>query len=274
MRFSSQLVTLVFLLLAARPTVIAQHAAPGPTRAVDAGTKPVTVPPEFQAQVEAVAQAITHVATRAIILNRPLPWYIPSNLLAEQTRLLTDLRAMGRQPEALRLLLKNPDPRVRTVALGALFAREDPRDLPFIAALINDAAPTVPDLHETMSPMVSAALVLQPLDQAESPLTVGRIARSMIHFYFEAAHIPFNGNFVGQPYYPQSSTEELLAAFNRYWAERKDRASCASWYLVKLERATRSTNPVQPQYQADIDAVFAQIKALPSPRGIGPSSTR
>ena len=265
MKPRSKIAALVFVLLAARPIVVAQHAVPGPTRAANAGTKPVAIPPAFQAQVEAVAQAMTHFATGAIIANRPLRIvFPPPNLLGEQTHLLTDLRAMGHEPEALRLLLKDSDPRVRTVALGALFVREDPRDLPFIAALMNDTAPTVPDLHESLSAM-SAVSGLQPLDQVESSLTVGRVARSMIHFYFEAAHIPFNGDVVGQPYYPQASTEELLAAFNTYWAERNDRASCASWYLVKLERATRRTDPVQRQYQADIDAAFAQIEALPSP---------
>ena len=264
----SQIAALALSLLAAWPTAIAQLTTPLPGRAAIANSAPVTIPPGFQSRVETIANSMTHFATGAIRNNRPL-WGggVPPNLLAEQARLEADLRAIGSKPDALRLLLKDPDPRVRTVALGALFVREDPHDLPFIASLMSDTGPTVPDLHESMSamPMLSAVPRLQPLDQVESPLTVGRVARSMIHFYFEAAHIPFRGDFVGQPLFPQASTEELLAAFNAYWAERKDRAHCASWYLVKLERATRRTEPVQPQYQSDIDAVFAQIKASPSP---------
>jgi hypothetical protein len=49
-----------------------------------------------------------------------------------------------------------------------------------------------------------------PLDLVDSPQTVGQVARSMIHLYFEVAHIPFNGDFVGPPHYPQSTTDELL----------------------------------------------------------------
>jgi hypothetical protein len=58
---------------------------------------------------------------------------------------------------------------------------------------------------------------------------------------------------------------ELQSTFDVYWRERKDRADCASWYLVRLKRATRQTEPIQPQYQADIDAVLAKIRALPLP---------
>jgi hypothetical protein len=63
----------------------------------------------------------------------------------------------------------------------------------------------------------------------------------------------------------RASAAELQATFNAYWAQRKNRASCASWYLVKLNRATRQVLPIQLQYQADIDVVLAKIRALPLP---------
>jgi hypothetical protein len=58
---------------------------------------------------------------------------------------------------------------------------------------------------------------------------------------------------------------DLSPAFDRYWEERKDRVHCASWFLVKLQRTTRQSEPVPEQYRAEVDAVLAQIAALPSP---------
>jgi hypothetical protein len=216
---------------------------------------------------------MTHFATGAILNNRPL-WggSVPPNLLAEQARLEADLRAIGGKPDALRLLLKDPDPRVRTVTLGALFVREDTQDLPSIAAMMRDDSPTVPDLHNSMS----AAPGIRALSELESPQTVGSIAREMVRFYLDAVHIQPTGPVIDSSGYAidshgyrstigTASTAELQSTFDVYWRERKDRANCASWYLVKLKRATRQTEPIQPQYQADIDAVFAKIRALPLP---------
>jgi hypothetical protein len=197
---------------------------------------------------------------------------VPPNLLAEQASLQADLNAMGNEPSALRLLLKDPNSRVRTVALGALFGREDPLDLPFIAAMMRDDTPTVPDLHDSMN----AAPGIRPLSELESSQTVGQVACEMIRFYLAAAHIrptgpvtDSSGNATTPNGYRSTirsaSTAELQMTFDTYWAERKDRANCASWYLVELERATRCTTPVQPQYKADIDAVLARINALPPP---------
>jgi hypothetical protein len=269
----SEIALLAFSLLAARPTAIAQLTAPLPGPATSANSAPVMISSEFQARVETIANSMTHFATGAILNNRPLwRWDIPSNLLDEQARLEADIRAIGSKPDALRLLLKDPDPRVRTVALGALFVREDPQDLQSIAAMMRDDAPTVPDLHNSMS----AAFGIKALSELESPQTVGAVAREMVRFYLDAAHIPPTGPVIDSLGYAidghgyrstirSASTAQLQMTFDVYWRERKDRANCASWYLVKLKRATRQTEPTQPQYQADIDAVLARIRALPSP---------
>ena len=50
---------------------------------------------------------------------------------------------MGGERDMLITLLGHPDPRIRTLALGALFIREDPQDLPLIARLKGDHAATV-----------------------------------------------------------------------------------------------------------------------------------
>lgn len=214
----------------------------------------------LQVQVSTIASHLTHFATGAIVANRPLDEReIPSDLLAEQAQLLRDLYDLSSHPKELHSLAGDPDPRVRTIALGALFVREDPKDLPWIAARIGDRALAMPDLHNSMR----ANLVILPkLDSAlESGQTVGQVASAMIQVYLEAAHVQ---SAVDADRYPMREAD-LSTAFDRYWAERKDRSHCASWFLVKLERATRETEPIQPQYEEDIEPVLAQIQGLPSP---------
>jgi len=212
----------------------------------------------LRAQVNAVAAHAVHFATNAIIRNWSLREFeFPSEMVAEQARLVADLKDLSRDPDQLHRLLNDSNPQVRTIALGALFVREDPRDLPWIARLIDDRAETIPDLHDSMS----AAPGVRPLSELEAPQTVGQVASAMIMFYLAAADvnplIGANGNPV-----PEGG---LRAAFDNYWTERKDRANCASWFLVKLERATRETEAVPEQYREEVDAVLAQIAALPSP---------
>jgi hypothetical protein len=239
------LASLAIVLLAIRPAIAnATNATPDP----DA----------LRLQVNIIAGHLTHFATRAIITNRPVRANeFPLNMVAEQAQFLADLKNLSRDSDELHRLLNDPNPRVRTIALGALFVREDPHDLPYIASLIGDDAATVPDLHES----TSAAPWVPPLSDLEGPQTVGRVASAMIHFYLDATHT----HAVGQATREEAPAAELLPVFDRYWAERKDRAHCASWFLVKLERATRETEPIHPQYRADIDAVLAQIDALPPP---------
>ena len=180
----------------------------------------------LRVQVNAIAGHLTHFATRAIITNRPLrATEFPADVAAEQAQLGADLKNLGHDPDELHRLL-NPNPRVRTIALGALFVREDPHDLPYIAKLINDHATTVPDLHESMN----AAMRIPPVlsEETEGSQTVGQVASAMIQFYIEATHVQVAVRANGHPI-PEPG---LSAAFDRYWAERKDRTHCASWFLV------------------------------------------
>ena len=217
-------------------------------------------PDAVQAKVNSIAEHLSHFATRANIVNRTLmEMEIPPKVFAEQAQLLADLRSLSHAPDELHRLLRDPDPKVRTIALGALFVREDPQDLPYIAPLIGDHAATISDLHNSMR--ASFPIVPKIDSEMEGPQTVGQVASAMIQFYLEATHVQLAERANGYPI-PEA---DLSSTFDRYWAERKDRAHCASWFLVKLKRATRQTEPVPEQYREDVDAVLAQIAALPSP---------
>ena len=195
--------------------------------------------PSVADRLERLAAVATHFATDDIIRNRWSDGRWPSALREQQEQLLRELRGVSGQRDLLASLLGHRDPRVRTLALGALFAREDPRDLPLIAARVGDRASTFTLVRA--SPDSRAGPL--PLASFESTQTVGDVAEQMIRFYLDAAF--------------ESGT------FEQYWAARGARARSASWLLVKLRRATRQTTPLQPAYAADIARVIAEIDALP-----------
>jgi len=218
----------------------------------------------------------THFATEDIISNRPTRQRWPKQLAAEQEQLLSKLRTLSRQQESLHELVNHPVAEVRTLALGALFLREDPQDLPFIAALIADNAPTFPAIHDSANSMPGES----PMIEIEASQTVGQVAQAMIAVYLDAAHAEVNvpetdpttglpvpeGGKKSHPYSRDDdrglTPNELKDVFDSYWEERRERKNCASWFLVKLERATRSTSPLQQEYDRDIRKVVSEINAL------------
>ena len=175
----------------------------------------------------------------------------PSNPLAlEQLQLLKELRELSGDYNTLTAQLKNPDPKIRTLALGAIFQREDGRDLPLIASLINDSAPTFPDLHGSRWSMSDSG----PVSPAENPQTVGDVTRNML-FYWGVTN---NAT-------PYEASKITTNDFANYWKRYVGRKFSASWFRVKMERATRQVSPIQPEYRPDVERVFAEMQALPMP---------
>lgn len=146
---------------------------------------------------------------------------------------------MGGERDMLITLLGHPDPRIRTLALGALFIREDPQDLPLIARLKGDHAATFPLLRDALT----SAVTVRSVAEFEATQTVGDVAKSMIDFYLSAAYVS--------------------SSFEDYWAEHGTRMRSASWFLAKMRRASRQNSPLQPQYEADVRRVLSEIDALP-----------
>ncbi len=214
------------------------------------------VPSNAEQRLERLAREATHFATGEIVSNA---WHEerrwPIALLEEQRHVLKELQAATEEHQMLQSLLENQNPKIRTLALGALFIREDPQDLPLIARLANDEASTFPRLGMAATSQPGRL----PLSYFERPQTVGNVAQEMIRFYSDAAdRLPFEGAgpFGRQPPLPSS-------AFDEYWAGRSTRGRCASWFLVKMRRATRRTSPLQLQYEADARRVLGEIDALP-----------
>lgn len=196
---------------------------------------------EMQRQMEAAIETYAHFATSDIISNRPTDREWPATLITEQAKLLVDLQTWGGKPESLRALIGHRDPKVRTLVLGALFLREDPQALPLMASLVADTSPTFPHAHQSRN----AAGFTGDLKEILDPQTVGQVAQAMVVVYRRAAPLRHD------------------CKFDEYWRARSGRQSCASWFLVKMNRATRNTSPPQPQYQRDVERVIYEIKALP-----------
>jgi len=221
-----------------------------------------------------LAQGIHYFETKNLINNRP-PYSIfqpdqktfpaangdiydqiwPESLLDEHSQLIAGLRALGPDRDALAACLQDPDPQIRTLALGALFEREDGRDLALIASLLNDDAPTFPVFNQVEDwSNHSMALRVDP-----RPQTVGQVAQAMLACYLGAAGY-------GNSSYPSDYSAAAIIAknFADYWPSRAHRAYCASWFLVKMNRAYRQQSPVDAAYAPDIHRVLAAINALPS----------
>lgn len=210
----------------------------------------------LQRRFEQLAQTNSYFSLSVITWNRPLRlWTSGKNPLAEeQTHLAQELRSLSGDRVGLAALLKNPNPKVRTLALGAIFEREDGRDLPLIAMLLDDPAATFPDLHQTMNSAPRPA----PMDELASPQSVGMVAEAMLKFW----GIQHQGRWETKP----EGGSKILTTndFLIYWDKHKNRDYCAGWFAVKLARACRGTSPTQPEYVADILNVRHQIDQLPT----------
>jgi hypothetical protein len=195
---------------------------------------------EVQRQMEAATKIYSHFATGHIIANRSSERQWPEKMIAQQVKLLSELRNWSKQPLSLRELVSHPDPKVRTLVLGALYIREDPHELPLIASLSKDKAATFKHAHDCLS----SGGFNGDLALIETPQRVRDVARAMLAPYLRSANVDENTKFA------------------KYWNERKNRESCASWFLVKVMRATRNTT-LRPEFRADIQAVLKPVKALP-----------
>jgi len=148
--------------------------------------------------------------------------------------------------ESLLGLSSHADPKVRTLAAVALFDLEDPAVLPTFVRLTYDDSPTF-DGHPEISQSWLAISGIAPPHRQQ---TVGDIARSMVSFYMQPAGFHYGIEHKTQP------------GFREYWAARKDRSHCASWFFVQLARASHGTSPTQKECIDRIHRVREHIDKL------------
>lgn len=128
-------------------------------------------------------------------------------------------------------LSNHADAKVRTLAAVALFDFEDPAVLPELVRLTGDDSTTFDGHPEISQSWLASAGSGPPRKQQ----TVGDIARSMVSFYMTRAGFYYGIEDNTQP------------GFREYWATRKNRSHCASWFSVQLARAMAGTSPAQKE---------------------------
>jgi hypothetical protein len=139
-------------------------------------------------------------------------------------------------------LLKHEDPKVRTLALAALYQREDGRLLPHLVALLDDKEKTVPEFAIRRH-LLRNAKVPEPEDFHEQ--TVGTVAYALVRYWLEP---------VGYQ----------VKDFASYWETRKERNFCAGWFLVRLYRASQASSSFDKKRVPLIRAIRKDVDALPA----------
>jgi hypothetical protein len=145
-------------------------------------------------------------------------------------------------------LTKHRDPRVRTLALVCLFNKGDPKLLPLIFALVDDAGPTFP-ARTPVAYLPPIPRVFSEIPQ--TPQTVGSVAEGMMSFYLGRAGYSYG-----------SHGKYNCLGFPDYWAQRKDRDHLASWFTVQLDRATQGTSPIPGGREKVFAALRSRLDAL------------
>ena len=194
-------------------------------------------------RLEAIASELGFLCTDELLYNRIRAYGIPKPQADKYKRLIKLVISHDASVPELTKMLKNENPKVRTLAIVALFARDDPGVLHHIASMVDDSSLTFPRPapHATWYPEVESKL--PPMEEQ----TVGEIAEKAVRFYIERAG-----------YYYGVKGCKPLGGFNEYWRIRKDREYCASWFSVRLARASRGISPVK-----DVQEVRELIGKLP-----------
>jgi RNA polymerase sigma factor (sigma-70 family) len=171
---------------------------------------------------------------------------IPKKLTDAWQQIYTALATRKDGVEDVIALLKHNDPKVRTLALAALFDRQDPRLLPQLAAMTADTDRTVPEvsIRRAIIGFDPASRNLLPEDFHEQ--TVGAVAKAFLNTWLQPAGYESKD-------------------FADYWAARKDRPFCTSWFLARLYYAGQHTTAFDAKRGTVlIRAVRKDIDALPA----------
>lgn len=125
--------------------------------------------------------------------------------------------------ETIWKLAEDREPKVRTLALAAGWLQGNPKRLSDFATHMKDCSPTYPKLNvysaifPTRQPMEGAAAARTRFGLEAQ--TVGEVAASFVDTYLRAAG--------------------ARTSFEEYWAARKHRPHCLSWFKVALDRASQ-----------------------------------
>lgn len=210
---------------------------------------------ELRQRLEKLAAEMPYLDIDAILFRRQSRVFFGtkgSNIPTHHDRVLRSLRLRGRDAdeyprEALLELLHHPQPKVRTLAMCALFDAEDVSLLPAIAALMDDNAATFDGLDSLYRPRVEYQ---EPRRKAQ---TVGLVARRMIALYLRYADAP------------EGMQRDSEAHFEMYWKLQENRPWSVSRFAVQLARSalTMPPAPMPPDAAFALRMLRERLQKLP-----------
>ncbi|HWB61525.1 MAG TPA: HEAT repeat domain-containing protein, partial [Chthoniobacteraceae bacterium] len=171
-------------------------------------------------------------------------------------------RAIHASKEALAPLLTHENPKVRTLAIAALAALDDPTALPYIADLLSDDAATFARSGSDQRP--GSQLPNGPASNASprAHVSVGENAQAAIAFYLDPAkYYGYDPVSNGRRTDDQKTRKE----FAEYWSKHKDRAYCASWFAERLARIVYSNSGAVRDDQKILGGIRADLDKVPQP---------
>jgi hypothetical protein len=199
----------------------------------------------IRARYEGLAAKVTVIDVSSLVYARPTDPFrdfggAPEAALVAWVDARRDLEDRGVPVEPIIGLTKHPDPKVRTLAALALFAREDASLVPHIAPLCVDEA------ESFAWPQRYSRRTKEDPGPPPKSMQVRWVAIELVGFWT---------NLVGG----------RVDRFAEYWAPRKDRPYLASSFVVRLKRASQGTLPLDRSCIEPIKAVRRAIDSLPEP---------
>ena len=201
----------------------------------------------IRAEFAQMADDLPYLTVDCVLLDRPEPFYRAANPEDDRRheRILGRLLDSRYAPEVLHKLSSDENPKVRTLAMVALFDREDPSELPRFASMADDGASTF-GAYPSLAPAHFGN------DPGPREQTVGDVAQRMVEFYLGKAGFQCGSGRLSQP------------DFDNYWAARKDRPYSASWFSVQWTRAAQGSLSPCPERIDRLRAVRHRIDRLPA----------
>jgi hypothetical protein len=159
-------------------------------------------------------------------------------------------------PDAIRPLLKDKDPRVRTLGIVLLFDLNRLDVFQDMAGMIDD--------HDQTFPEPVLLQVFQPNAKRPppTPATVGQYARLAIEPYEK---YPRDLREFASPTHPDADTASQSANAVRP-APEHDPSLCTAVLMVGLDQAMGRMSPLLPERMARVQAVFNRVWQVPMPR--------
>ena len=203
---------------------------------------------DAKAELEMLARKVPFFQT-GMFLNDTDYSQMPYKVREAYLNVMRPLYSRAYPTASLLPLLRHPNPRVRTLATAGLYAYENPRLLLELVPLLEDRAETFPEVSAPSNfTIYSGWYKMPPMERQQ----VRDVARRFFDIYLRAAG-----------YREGVAPRKGRPGLADYWARRKGRTYCASWFAVRLMRSSRGYCPSPKDRYAKVRAIRNEIDRLP-----------